>query len=104
MDGSYGPAAQKVETFVASLENGHHRAHQNVGQTADFSAMADQILIHKQRPRRDQHKEESWTRYGGGRFCYKATWMGFNQAKYQGTEVKTEFKKNSEFNFGDFVS
>ena len=56
MDGSYGPAAQKVEAFVARFENRHHRPDQNVGRTADGS-QANRILI-QGNVRRDQRKEK----------------------------------------------
>ena len=38
MDGSYGPAAQKVRDVRRRFENGHHRAHKNLGRKADVGA------------------------------------------------------------------
>jgi putative Holliday junction resolvase len=56
MDGSYGPAALKVQEFVAALKAAVNRAHQDLGRAPDLG-MANRFLL-QGNVRRDQRKEK----------------------------------------------
>ena len=85
MDGSYGPAAQKVEAFVGVLENRHHRAHQNVGRAADVHDGQPDFDPRRRAPRPAQRESGQ---NGGGDFVAELFGRNLNFQAHRFSQMK----------------
>ena len=95
MDGSYGPAAQKVRDVRRRFENGHHRSDKIVGRAADEFA-GEQDFNPRQRAPRQTQRESGQD--GGGDFVAKLS--GWNLTTktqrhqvYEATESQSSQRK-----------
>jgi len=73
MDGSYGPAAEKVQTFVTALKDAVVVPIKTLDERLT-SAQANRVLI--QGACAGTNARRRWTKWRR-RFCCKATWMEF---------------------------